>query len=162
MLLNMLIAVHVLLGVTTLGTGITACIRIASGDPFSAWAARFLQFSLAAAAAGILLSIFHPDPVRWVAVLAVYVSCVAVWAWRRRSRLARATEPFVVSTMAVLCLDSLIMVAHLLRIAAPGGSHARPTPIEILVDAVLILFFVVLSGLSLRSVHHNIKLRFVP
>jgi hypothetical protein len=108
-----------------------------------------------------LISLYHPDPMRWLAVLGVYLSAVAVLAWRRRDSSHGWTDPFVLSTMAVICLDCLMVVAHLLRLAALWkGPQSGMAAFLIIVGAALILLFTVLSGIGLRSSRHACDCRF--
>lgn len=161
MLLDILKAIHAYFGTCALCTGIATTFRIVSGGPFGFWAGRFLTYSLGAAAAGILISLDDPDPMRWLAVLGVYVTAIAVLAWRRRESADNWTDLFVLSTMAVVCLDSFIFIAHLFRLAALlNGTPSGPTPPLIVAGAILVFFFAVLSAIGLKSVHQASNRRF--
>jgi hypothetical protein len=162
MFFSILIGMHVFFGTAALCFGTTAIFRLVSGRSFEFWAARFLQYSLGASAAGILISLYHPDPMRLLAALGIYISAPAVLAWRKRDSSAKWVCPFVLTTMAVACIDCLMIIAHLFRLAALlNGTRSDPNRTLLVAGTILVLFFACLSGVSLRFIEHKSNSRLV-
>lgn len=115
MILGILKFVHVVLAVVGLGAGISLLYRVVSGGRIERWAVLFLKCSLLASATGILLSLYHPGLAQWGAMLAVYVSGLAVLALRKFHLAGIWAPTFLLSLISVLCLDFLVAVVHLFR-----------------------------------------------
>lgn len=154
-MLNILKLIHMFLALNAIGAGIALCIRMVTGRLFEVWVRYFLRFSLGTGSVGLILSIDHTSLTQLLTMLSVYVSALAVFFWRK-SRISDTWAPaVVVSTMCVLCLDTVIMIAHIFKFLAAFNvvSLARPEiPLAIsMVTAVLL--FGLLGATALKNIH---------
>ena len=156
-MLNLLKLIHVFLGLNALGAGAGICMRMVTGRPFDMWFKHFLRFSLTAASVGLILSIGHTSVMQLFTMLTVYASGFAVFSWRKYIA-SRSWGPAVVlSTMCVLCLDTVVMIAHIFKLldACNVLSLGRPD-IPLAVSMVtVILLFALLSTTALKKIHQH-------
>lgn len=156
-MLNILKLIHMFLALNAIGFGISVCIRMVTGRSFEAWVRHFLRFSLVAGSVGLILSIDHTSVTQLLTMLSVYASAFAVLAWRRYSTSDAWGPAVVLSTMCVLCLDTVIMFAHIFKLLAACNvlSLAQPDiPLAVsMVTAVLL--FALLSTTALKRIHQH-------
>jgi hypothetical protein len=79
---------------------------------------------------------------------AVYVSGVAVLAWRRYRLAGIWALLFALSTMLVLCLDIFVVLAHIFEMLIP----AQPKRLFLAMELMVLLLF---GGLSLLTVRKH-------
>ena len=111
MTLSALKFIYIVCDLIAVGTGAAVLFGLIAGELLDDCAVFFLRFALATSVAGLL---FPWELVAsWkISMISIYVSGVAVIAWRR-FRLARAWRPtFVLSTTIVLYLSSLVAIAQ--------------------------------------------------
>lgn len=157
MLLIVLKLIHAFFGVNAIGVGIAVTIRMVSGRPFERWAVQFLKYSLIASATGMLLSLDHPDLLSWIAALGVYFSGVAVLASRKCQFSGDWALAFLLTTLSVLCLDTVVAIAHAFRLLTRFNllASSRDT-LELFVAALIsVLMFAFLSMVSVKRLHMN-------
>ena len=152
MILDILKFVHVVLALVGLGAEIGLLCRMVIGGRIERWAVPFLKFTLLAGATGILLSLYHPGLARGGAMLAVYVSGLAVLALRKFHLAGIWAPTFVLSLISVLCLDSLVAVVHLLRFLSaynlvPPDQTSQPL---FFTASIVMLFFAALGIFAMR------------
>jgi|GEM_PF-6686393 len=127
MFLSALTLIHVLTGAGAIGLGLIFVTRLASRHIDARQAIRFLKWSLAAGATGLLFSPRHPSAIGWAAMLGVYLSAFAAFAWRRYRATNRWLPGFVFSALGVFCLDTAILYVHIakfllrLNVFTPAG-----------------------------------------
>lgn len=155
MFLIILKTIHVFFGISAIGIGIPVLIEMISGRPFERWAIQFLRVSLLASAMGLLLSLYHADLMRWAAVLGVYASGIAVLAWRKFELAEGSALAFVLSTLSVLYLDTVIMLAHACRLLVRLNVIASWQPNLMFFASALmaIPLFAVFSVVSVQRLH---------
>jgi cytochrome c biogenesis factor len=144
MILNLLKLFHSLCAAVSLCAGPVALSRIFAGRPFERSTTIFLESALAASIAGLLLHIQHGfQPIRLMAMTAIYVSGVAVLAWKRFHLSQGWGLVFTLSLMAILCLDVLIAVRHLFDLVSIfDAAVERPPKLTFLItESVVALFF---------------------
>jgi hypothetical protein len=164
MLLTLFKLIHVFVGLNAIGIGIAVAIRMASGRRFERWAVQFLKYSLAASATGMLLALDHPDIMSWAAALGVYLSGLAVLTSRKSGLSGDWALAFLLSTLSVLCLDTVVAVAHLFRVLARFNllkSSPDNTVVVFAAALITVLMFAVLSVVSVRKSHMNATSSFV-
>ncbi len=152
-MLNLLKLIHVFLGLNALGAGTAVCTRMVTGRPFETWFKHFLRFSLAAASVGLILSIDHTSVTQLFTMLTVYASGFALLSWRKYSSSDSWRPAVVLSTMCVLCLETVIMIAHIFKFLAACNvlGLARPD-IPLAVSMVtVVLLFALLSTTALKK-----------
>lgn len=154
-MLNLLEAIHIFLGLTAIGAGISVCARMVAGHPFEMWIPHFLKFSVTAAAVGLIISIDHTSLTQWLTVFGVYVSAFAVFAWRKFNLSENWGAALVLNTMCVLCLDTVIAIAHIFKfLAVCNGSRSSlpdgPYAALIVAD---VLLFAALSTIAVKKIH---------
>lgn len=156
MMLNILKVLHASFGLATFGVGLFLLPRLVAGRRFEKPAVTFLKCSLMASAIGLVLAIFHPGPARWTAVLALYVSALAVFALRKL-HVARMWVPgFALSVLAVFCLDVFVGIAYLSQFLQTIGkiSASRADDLFIAAQAMAALLFIVLGFFSVKHIWH--------
>ena len=156
-MLNLLKPIHVFLGLYALGAGAAVCTRMVTGRPFEMWVKHFLRFSLVAASVGLILSINHTGVTQLFTMLAVYASGFAVLSWRKYSSSDSWGPAVVLSTMCVLCLETVIMIAHIFRfLAACNVLDLAQPDIPLAVSMVtVVLLFALLSTTALKKIHQH-------
>ena len=156
-MLNLLKLIHVFLGLNALGAGAAVCTRMVMGRPFAKWVKHFLRFSLVGASAGLLVSIGHTSLTQLLTMLAVYASAFAVFSWRKYSASDSWGPAVVLSTMCVLCLDTVIMIAHIFKFLAASNVLGLERPdIPLAVSMVtVVLLFALLSANALKKIHQH-------
>jgi hypothetical protein len=138
MILLILKFVHVVFGAVGICAGAWILFGVLEGKLFTRWAIVFLKCTLVASATGLL---FHPQhflPTQWAAMSAVYVSGVAVLAWRRYGLVGIWALIFALSTMLVFCLDTLVVIAHVFQTLIP----TQPKPLFLIAELMVMLLFV--------------------
>ena len=157
-MLNLLKLIHVFLGLNALGAGASVCTRMVTGRSFDMWVKHFLRFSLAASSVGLILSINHTGAIQLLTMLTVYACGFAVLSFRKYSASEAWGPAVVLSTMCVLCLDTVIAIAHILKAltacAAPGRI-ARPDILLAVSTVTAVLLFALLSLTALRKFHQH-------
>lgn len=154
MILNILRWIHASFGLATFGVGLVLVPRLVAGRRFEKLAVTFLKCSLIASAIGLVLAIFHPGPARWTAVLAVYVSALAVFALRKL-RVARLWVPgFALSVLAVFCLDAFVGIEHLSQFLQTIGALSAHQVSELFIaaQAFAALLFAVLGFFTVKHI----------
>lgn len=157
-MLNLLKLIHVFLGLNALGAGASVCIRMVKGRSFDMWVKHFLRFSLAAASVGLILSINHTGVIQLLTMLSVYACGFAVLCFRKYSSSEGWAPVVVLSTMSVLCLDTIIAIAHILKALAPFyplSRIARPDALLAVFTVTDVLLFALLSMTALKKIHQH-------
>jgi len=154
-MLNILKLIHIFLALNAIGAGISVCIAMVTGRFFEAWVRHFLRFSLAAGSMGLILSIGHHSVAQLLTMLSVYASAFAVLSWRKYSTSDAWAPAVVLSTMCVLCLDTVIMIAHIFKLLAACNVLDLAQPdIPLAVSMVTaVLLFALLSMTALKKIH---------
>jgi hypothetical protein len=129
--------VHVVSGAIAIGAGAWMLFGALEGKLFKKWAVIFLKCAVVASATGLLFPSHYFLPTHWVAMSAVYVSVVAVLAWRIYGLAGIWALLFALSTMLVWCLDVLVVIAHVFVMLIP----TQPKLFLIIMESVVILLF---------------------
>ena len=156
-MLDLLKLVHVFLGLNAVGAGAAVCIRMVAGRPFEIWVKNFLRFTLLTASVGLILSIHHTCVSQLLTMLTVYASGFAVLSWRKYNASDNWGPAVVLSTMCVLCLDSVIMIQHIVKLLAAWNVPGLAQPdIPLAISTVsAVLLFVFLSTTALKRLHQH-------
>jgi hypothetical protein len=142
MILEILKFVHVAFGAVGIGTGAWVVFGILKGKLFKKWTVVFLDCALVVSVTGLLFPFNHFFPTHWVAMSAVYVSGVAVLAMRKYHLADIWALIFALSIMLVLCLDILVVIAHVFAMLIP----TQPKLLFLITELMAMLFF---AGLDL-------------
>ena len=138
MILEILKFVHVVFGAVGIGAGAWILFGILEGSCSRGGPSSSSMRHLLASATGLL---FHPQhflPTQWAAMSAVYVSGVAVLAWRRYGLVGIWALIFVLSSMLVFCLDILVAIAHVFQTLIP----TQPKPLFLITELMVMLLFI--------------------
>ncbi len=156
-MLSLLKLIHVFLGLNALGAGASVCTRMVTGRPFEMWVKHFLRFSLAAASVGLILSINHTSVMQLLTMLTVYASGFAVLFWRKYCASGGWGPAVVLSTMCVLCLNTVIMIAHIFKLLVAFNVPGLAQPdIPLAVSLVtVVLLFAFFSTTALKKIHQH-------
>jgi hypothetical protein len=111
---------------------------VLEGKLYKKWAGVFLKCALVASATGLLFPFHHFLPVHWAAMSAVYVSAVAVLAWRRYGLAGIWALIFALSTMLILCLDVEVAIEHAFVMLVP----TQPKLLFLITELMVMLLFV--------------------
>lgn len=156
-MLNLLRLIHAFLGLNTLGAGAAVCVRMMRGRSFEPWVKHFLRCSLASASVGLILSIDHTSGIQSLTMLTVYLAGLVVFSWRKYGASDAWGPAVVLSTMSVLCMQTVIMSAHVMRLLEAsrlldtGETHAQ----MVVLDLATVLLFAVFSSISLKKIHRH-------
>ncbi len=118
MILGFLKFVHIVFGLIGLVAGIWVLFGMLAGEFLEKWAVIFLKCALAASVTGLLFPFHHFLPTHWAAMLGIYTSGIAVLAWRRYHLAGIWALVFVLCIAFVLCLDVLVVIAHIFGMLA--------------------------------------------
>ncbi len=151
MILGVLKLVHILFGLIGLGTGIMVLFGMFAGELLEKWSAIFLKCSLAVGVTGLLFPAYYFLPTHWAAMLQIYISAMAVLAWRRFRLAGVWALIFALSIIFTLCLNILVAIAHIFdylpvfKMLAP----AQPKLLFLIIESIVMLFF---KGLGIFTV----------
>jgi hypothetical protein len=156
-MLNILKFIHMFLALNAIGAGTSVCIKMVTGRAFQAWVRHFLRFSLATGSVGLILSIGHTSATQSLTMLSVYVSAVAVFFWCKYGTSDTWAPAVVLSTMCVLCLDTVIVTVHIFKLLAASNVLGLVQPdIPLALSMVTaVLLFGLLSMAALRKIHQH-------
>lgn len=151
MILGILKLAHVLFALIEIGAGIVVLFGLFSGELLDKWSVIFLKCALATGVTGLLFPFHHFLPAHWAAMLEIYFSGVAVFAWRR-FRLAGVWDPaFALSILLIVCLNILVAIAHIFeylqafRMLVP----TQPKLMFLITESMVMLLF---TGLGIFTV----------
>jgi hypothetical protein len=133
MILGFLKFVHVAFGLIGLIAGTWVLFGMLAGEFLEKWAVIFLKCALAASVTGLLFPLHHFLPTHWAAMSAVYVSGVAVLAWRRYHLAGIWALVFALCIALVLYLNLLVAIAHVFGMLVLTHPRLLPPLIESMV-----------------------------
>jgi len=137
MIFTILKYVHIVSGVIAISAGTWVLFGILAGKLFKKWAAVFLKCALVASATGLLFPFHHFLFSHWVALSAVYVSAVAVLAWRKYRLVGLWALFFALSAMLVFCFDVLVVITHIFAMLVP----MLPKPLFLISECMVLPLF---------------------
>lgn len=145
MILQILKFVHIVFGAVGIGAGAWVLFGFLKGNLFKKWSVVFLKCSLVASATGLLFPFHHLLPVHGASMSAVYVSGVAILAWRKYRLAGIWALIFALSTMLVLCLDVGVAIEHVFVSLIP----TQPKSLFLITELLVMLLF---AGFGLFTV----------
>jgi hypothetical protein len=156
MTLSALKFIYIVCDMIAIGTGAAVLFGLIAGKLLGDYTVFFLRFALATSVAGLL---FPWDNVSsWkISMLSIYLSGLAVIAWRK-FHLARVWRPmFVLSTTIVLYLSCLVAIAQFFEwITAFTALAPSPTRQASLVARLLVtVLFVMLGTRAIKGFGHG-------
>ncbi len=113
MMLNILTFINIALVLTAIVSGTKVLVGLLTGELLDKWAVLFLKCSLVASVAALLFQFHHLLPVQKISMLSIYISGIAILAWRKHHLVRIWRQVFVVSTTIVLCLNVLVVVTQI-------------------------------------------------
>lgn len=140
MIVTMLKLVHSVAGSVAIGVGIWVLLSLLAGKLLKRGTVVFLRCALIASVTGLLFPFHNFLPTHRMAMAAVYFSGLAVLAWRRYHLSGVWALLFALSTILVLCLDILVVIAHVFAMVIPTQPHQW----FLRAESMVILFFTVL------------------
>jgi hypothetical protein len=153
--LTLLLQVHVGLSLIGIASGFVVVYGMMTGSPFPGWTALFLATTILTSVTGFPLPPFGLDPPRMVGILSLILLAVALAS----IYVFRSSGPwrwiFVVTALTALYLDAFVGVIQAfaklpaLHALAPTGSE----PPFLIVQVIVLVFFVVLGFLAARRFH---------
>jgi hypothetical protein len=144
---------HVVCGMAGVGLGAMVLFGLFNGKVLDKFTVLFLQLSLAASIAGLLFQLHPLMPAQKVSMLSVYVSGVAIIAWRKFKLTGVWSAIFAFTATIVLCLDVLMIVIQAFKwIVRVSAYEASQSTSPLLVTQLLVMgLFVVLGVWAARK-----------
>jgi hypothetical protein len=154
-LFNILTLIHVLSGLSAIGSGARVLYEILDEELIERWAVIFLRCTLLASVTGLFFPMDHFLPTHWNAMLSVYVSCVAVLAWRKSYLSRNWNLAFTLSVIAILFMDILLAIAHIFTFVPVLAELASTRSWQVLlIDISIMLSFAALGvSVIIRKEH---------
>ena len=115
MILEIVRFVHVVCALIGMGSGIAVLFGMLIGEFPHRWAAIFLKCALVTSVSGLLLPHHSFLVTDRMSILIIYLSALAIIAWRRYGLSGIWAPVFAMSMDVALCLEILVAVAHILR-----------------------------------------------
>ena len=154
-------AVHVLLSLIGILTGLVVLYGLCTANPMNAWTLLFLVSTLATSVTGFFFPFHGFTPAIGVGIVSTVILVVAISA-RYRFHLAGAWRwIFVVGAVTALYLNSFVLVVQaflkipVLHALAPTGSE----PAFKLTQGVALLFYLVTGFLAVKGFRSPANLR---
>jgi hypothetical protein len=138
MILEIVRFVHVVCALIGMGSGIAVLFGMLIGEFPHRWAAIFLKCALVTSVSGLLLPHHSFLVTDRVSILIIYLSALAVVAWRRYGLAGIWAPVFAMSMDIALCLEILVAVAHVFRYSRFFGALCPTRPGDIFCIAELI------------------------
>lgn len=145
--LEILKLVHAVFGAVGIGAGAWAVFGILKGKLFKKWTVVFLKCASIACVTGLMFPFHHLLPTHWIAMSAVYVSAVAALAWCRHRLVDIWALIFALSIMLALCLNILVVIAHVFEMLIPP----QPKLSFLITESMVMLLFVGLGIFTVRK-----------
>jgi hypothetical protein len=111
--------VYVLCDLLAVGFGAKVLFWLLSGELLHTSAFFFLRCVLAASIIGLFLPSHHFPTTHAVSMLSVYVSGVAILAWKKFLLVGTWYSIFALSTTVILYLSVLVAIAQAIRASSP-------------------------------------------
>lgn len=143
--------VHVIFGAVGIGAGAWIVFGFLTGKSLKRWPIVFLKCSLVASATRLLFSFHHFLPTHWAAMSGIYISGIAVLAWCKYRLAGIWALVFALSTMLVLCLNILVVIAHVFEKLVP----TQPRLLFLITELMAMLFFAGLDLLIVRRYRNS-------
>jgi hypothetical protein len=114
MILSVLRFGYAIFDAISIGTGIVVLFGLLTGDLLDRWATHFLRYTLATSITGLLFPLHDFPLVQRCSMLAVYMSGMAILAWRKfhLSGIWHSIFPFTISI--VFYLNVVVLIDHAL------------------------------------------------
>jgi hypothetical protein len=155
MILNMLTFLHVVSALVAIGFGAIVLIGILTRKLLNKWPIRFLECSLVTSVTGLLFPFHRLLPTHWTYMLSVYLSGVAVLAWRKFHFAGVWSSIFVTSIPIVLYLDVLAVIVQVFK-RIPSLMALAPTLSEspfLATEFVVLMPFAMYSAVAAKRFH---------
>jgi len=143
MILGIVRFIHVVCALTGIGSGGAVLFGMLIGQFPRRWAAVFLKCVLVTSVSGLLLPHHSFLITDRVSILIIYLSALAIVAWRRYDLSGIWAPVFAMSMNIAVGLEILIAVAHLFRYSRffEALSPTRPGAIFCIVELIAALPF---------------------
>ena len=153
---NLLDFVYVLCDLLAVGFGAKLLFWLLSGELLHNSAVFFLRSVLAASIIGLFLPSHHIPKTHAVSMLSVYVSGVAILAWKRFHLVGAWYPIFALSTTVILYFSVLVAIAQPLLASSPFAVLVPPHSKSIV---ALTQYFVMalFAGLAIMAVKGRAK-----
>jgi len=148
MILNILTFLHVVSALIAIGFGAIVSFGILTRELLNKWPVRFLQCSLVTSVTGLMFPFHQFLPTHGAYMLSVYLSGVAVLAWRKFHFAGIWSSIFGMSITIVLYLDVLAVIVQVFK-HTPSLMALAPTLSE---SPFLVTEFVVLMPFAMYSI----------
>jgi len=109
--------VHVVFGLASISVATIALFDLLAGKMSERRIVVFLKCFLVTSASGILFPVHHSLFTHWAAMLGVYVSGVAVLAWRKFHLVGSWGSVFGVAIVILLYLNVIVSISHIFKFA---------------------------------------------
>jgi len=153
---NVFNLVYLLCDLLAVGFGARVLFWLLSGELLHNSAVFFLRSVLAASIIGLFLPSHHLPRTHAVSMLSVYVSGVAILAWKRFHLVGAWYSIFALSTTVILYFSVLVAIAQATRASSPFAAldpvHSNPT-LALSQYIIMILF----AGLTILAVKGRAK-----
>lgn len=143
---------HIAFALVTLGIGSAVLYGMLIGKLAVRRAVVFLECFLITCATGLLIPLDHLPTIHLVAMLGVYVSGIAVLALCKFHLMDYWRAVFVVTIIALLCLNIFASVVHIFKFT-PIFETLAPGRSKVLFYVTEIAAMLPLAGLSLFAVN---------
>ena len=148
-------AVHVLLSLIGILSGLVVLFGLLTANPMNSWTVLFLATTLVTSVTGFLFSFHGFTPALGVGILSMFILAATVAA-RYSFHLAGAwRRVYVVGAVAALYFNSFVLVVQsflklpVLHMLAPNGSE----PAFTLTQGIVLVFYLVTGFLAVKRFH---------
>jgi len=153
---NLLDLVYILCDLLGVGFGANVVLRLLHGELLHNSAVFFLRSVLAASIIGLFLPSHHSPATHAVSMLSVYVSGVAIVAWKKFHLVGAWYSVFALSTTVILHLSVLVAIAPATRASSPFAVlvPVQSNPTLALSQYIIMTLF---AGLTILAVKGRAK-----
>ena len=117
---------HVVFCLVGIASGAMVLFGLCNGKVLDQCTVLFLRVSLIASIAGLLSQMHDMLPAQKVSMLSVYVSGVAILAWRKFELTGIWSSIFAFTATIVLCLDVMMILIQAFKWFAPVNASGSP------------------------------------
>lgn len=148
MILGILRFVHVVFGLIAIGAGVLVLYGMFLGRLLNKGVVIFLKCALAVSVTGLLFPFHSFLPTHWAAMLGIYLSGMAVLAWRKFHLAGGWSLVFALSIIILLCLNIAVSIAHIFRFM-PIFKTLAPTQSKLLFFVSELIAMLPFAGLCI-------------
>jgi hypothetical protein len=158
--MNTFTAIHVLLSLIGIGSGLVVVYGLITASAMNSWTLLFLVTTLATSVTGFFFPFHGFTPALGVGILSVFILIAAIAARYRFHLMHSWRWVYVVGAVTALYFNSFVLVVQAflkippLHALAPTGSE-RPF---VLAQALVLAFYLVAGALAIKGFRHAVAI----